>query len=145
MSRVNAPSGTPPPQLRPSSDSVFSLGASNGTQDEPATKVELSISCKGLAIGDILSSDPMVVVFQRVPGNKWKEVGRTEEIRKTLNPVFTKPVPLVFAFEEVQTLNFVVIDIDDRSSHALKTLRNQDFLGECSANVHTSGHLMMMM
>ena len=52
----------------------------------PTSKLELSISCKGLRNLDKLSkSDPMAVVFQKGSGsNTFMEVGRTEMISDNL-------------------------------------------------------------
>jgi hypothetical protein len=39
-------------------------------------------------------------------------VGKTEEIKDTLNPKFSKSVTIDYYFEEVQKMRFVVVDID---------------------------------
>lgn len=41
-----------------------------------------------------------------------RELGRTEVICNNLNPSFVKTIPMVYKFEEVQTLVFRVYDVD---------------------------------
>nr|XP_039250051.1 copine-8-like [Styela clava] len=93
---------------------------------------ELSISCKGLKDADIFSkSDPMVVMYVEALSceERWRELGRTEEIQNTLNPQFTRKFSIDHYFDEIQNLRFEVYDID-KKSHDLK---DHDFLGwaEC--------------
>ncbi len=58
------------------------------------------------------------------------QFARTEWIKNTLDPKFSKAIELDYRFEEVQKLKFSVFDIDNESS----TLDDDDFLGyiECS-------------
>ena len=54
-----------------------------------ATKqmVKLRIQASGLPKMDLFSkSDPMCVLFQRVGGGQWTEIGRTETLSNTHNP-----------------------------------------------------------
>lgn len=96
------------------------------------TKVEMRISCKNLMDKDIGSkSDPLVVVMvYEQMSKKWKEVDRTERIKNSLNPTFTKGITVDYHFEEVQKVKFGVYDIDNNT----KDLRDDDFLGgaECT-------------
>merc|ERR1711872_156623 len=83
------------------------------------SKVELSISCKGLKDTDICSkSDPLVVVQQedKLRGKKI-ELGRTEQIKDCLSPEFSTSIVCDYFFEEVQHLIFEVLDIDTATDH----------------------------
>lgn len=55
---------------------------------------------------------------------------RTERIKNSLNPTFTKGIVVDYHFEEVQKVKFGVYDIDNST----KDLRDDDFLGgaECT-------------
>jgi hypothetical protein len=50
---------------------------------------------------------------------------RTEMIKNNLNPVFVKTIQLVYQFEQVQNLRFLVYDVDNGTS----TLDDDDFIG----------------
>ncbi|XP_014674843.1 PREDICTED: copine-8-like [Priapulus caudatus] len=103
-----------------------------GSAAIPATKVELSISCRNLVDMDVFSkSDPMVVLYIKEFGSQtFKEVGRTETINDNLNPDFAKKFIVDYFFEESQKLKFEVYDVDSAS----RNLREHDFLGslECT-------------
>lgn len=50
------------------------------------SKIEILISCTNLAdLDEFTKTDPMCVMFIKQFG-QWKEYGRTEAIRNTLNP-----------------------------------------------------------
>lgn len=88
--------------------------------------VELHVGCSNLVNMDTFSlSDPMVVMFVK-QGDAWKEWGRTEQIRDSLNPSFVRSFKIDFHFEEMQYLKFACYDVDDMS----KGLDKQDFIGE---------------
>jgi hypothetical protein len=89
----------------------------------PTTRLELSISCRGLRDCDIASkSDPQCFVSIRDSyQDKYYEVGRTEEVKNNLNPDFVKKVIVSFNFEMVQKIRFEVYDIDPVG---------KDFLGQ---------------
>ncbi|XP_028438869.1 copine-5-like isoform X1 [Perca flavescens] len=94
----------------------------------PATKVEITVSCRDLLDRDTFSkSDPLVVLYtQGVESKQWREFGRTEVIDNTLNPDFVRKYILDYFFEEKQTLRFDVYDIDSKSPD----LSKHDFLGQ---------------
>ncbi|XP_032377055.1 copine Va isoform X2 [Etheostoma spectabile] len=94
----------------------------------PATKVEITVSCRNLLDRDTFSkSDPLVVLYtQGVESKQWREFGRTEVIDNTLNPDFVRKYILDYFFEEKQTLRFDVYDIDSKSPDLAK----HDFLGQ---------------
>ncbi|XP_052329915.1 copine-9-like isoform X1 [Oncorhynchus keta] len=94
----------------------------------PATKIELTVSCRNLLDMDTFSkSDPVVVLYVQGIGTKeWREFGRTEVIDNTLNPDFVRKFVLDFFFEEKQNLRFDVYNVDTRSSNISK----HDFLGQ---------------
>ncbi|XP_069045539.1 copine-9 [Lepisosteus oculatus] len=94
----------------------------------PATKIEITVSCRNLLDMDTFSkSDPVVVLYVQGIGTKeWREFGRTEVIDNTLNPDFVRKFVLDFFFEEKQNLRFDVYNVDSRSSNISK----HDFLGQ---------------
>ncbi|XP_017553262.1 copine-9 [Pygocentrus nattereri] len=95
----------------------------------PATKIEVTVSCRNLLDMDTFSkSDPVVVLYTQGIGTKeWREFGRTEVIENTLNPDFVRKFVLDFFFEEKQNLRFDVYNVDTRSSNISK---HKDFLGQ---------------
>ncbi|XP_030632481.1 copine-9 [Chanos chanos] len=95
----------------------------------PATKIEVTVSCRNLLDMDTFSkSDPVVVLYVQGIGTKeWREFGRTEVIDNTLNPDFVRKFVLDFFFEEKQNLRFDVYNVDTRSSNISK---HKDFLGQ---------------
>ncbi|XP_015668583.1 copine-3 [Protobothrops mucrosquamatus] len=91
------------------------------------TKVELTVSCNNLLDKDISSkSDPLCVLLQYTSGQQWYEVDRTERIKNSLNPKFSKKFQIDYYFELVQKLKFGIFDIDN----ATVQLNDDDFLGE---------------
>uniref|UniRef100_A0A8D1EN88 Copine family member 9 n=1 Tax=Sus scrofa TaxID=9823 RepID=A0A8D1EN88_PIG len=76
----------------------------------PATKIEITVSCRNLLDLDTFSkSDPMVVLYtQSRASQEWREFGRTEVIDNTLNPDFVRKFVLDYFFEEKQNLRFDV-------------------------------------
>ncbi|XP_069824854.1 copine-9 isoform X1 [Dendropsophus ebraccatus] len=94
----------------------------------PATKIEITVSCRNLLDMDTFSkSDPVVVLYVQGIGNKeWTEFGRTEVIDNTLNPDFVRKFVLDYFFEEKQNLRFDVFNVDSRSCNISK----HDFLGQ---------------
>ncbi|KAK2858854.1 hypothetical protein Q5P01_003474 [Channa striata] len=94
----------------------------------PATKVEITVSCRNLLDRDTFSkSDPICVLYTQGMGNKeWREFGRTEVIDNTLNPDFVGKFMLDYFFEERQNLRFDLYDVDSKSAN----LSKHDFLGQ---------------
>ncbi|XP_041047769.1 copine-9-like isoform X1 [Cetorhinus maximus] len=94
----------------------------------PATKIEITVSCRHLLDVDTFSkSDPVVVLFiQGIGSKEWREYGRTEVIENTLNPDFVRKFVLDYFFEEKQNLRFDVYNVDSRSTNISK----HDFLGQ---------------
>lgn len=87
--------------------------------------IELLISCTGLAdLDEFTKSDPMCVLFYKQFG-QWKEFGRTEAIRDTLNPKFVESFMLDYEQDLQQALMFSIYDIDSRSTD----LKHHDFVG----------------
>ncbi|XP_058856209.1 copine-9-like [Acipenser ruthenus] len=99
------------------------------TSSVPATKIEITVSCRNLLDMDTFSkSDPVVVLYVQGIGSKeWREFGRTEVIENTLNPDFVRKFVLDYFFEEKQNLRFDVYNVDSRSSNISK---HKDFLGQ---------------
>ncbi|XP_061085183.1 copine-8-like isoform X2 [Conger conger] len=94
----------------------------------PATKVEITVSCRNLLDMDTFSkSDPLCVLYmQGIAGQEWREFGRTEVIDNTLNPDFVRKFMLDYFFEERQNLRFDLYDVDCNSAN----LSKHDFLGQ---------------
>ncbi|XP_051962400.1 copine-9-like isoform X2 [Xyrauchen texanus] len=94
----------------------------------PATKIEITVSCRSLLDVDTFSrSAPVVVLYVQGIGTKeWREFGRTEVIENTLNPDFVRKFVLDYFFEEKQNLRFDVYNVDSRSSNISK----HSFLGQ---------------
>lgn len=94
----------------------------------PATKVEITVSCRNLLDRDTFSkSDPICVLYTQGMGNKeWREFGRTEVIDNTLNPEFVRKFILDYFFEERQNIRFDLYDVDSKSAN----LSKHDFLGQ---------------
>ncbi|XP_038255033.1 copine-8 isoform X5 [Dermochelys coriacea] len=94
----------------------------------PATKVELSVSCRNLLDKDTFSkSDPICVLYTQGIGSKeWREFGRTEVIDNTLNPDFVRKFIMDYFFEERENLRFDLYDVDSKSPN----LSKHDFLGQ---------------
>ncbi|XP_013920989.1 PREDICTED: copine-9 [Thamnophis sirtalis] len=95
----------------------------------PATKVELTVSCRNLLDMDTFSkSDPVVIVYiQETADKEWREFGRTEVIDNTLNPDFVRKFVLDYYFEEKQNLRFDVYNVDSKTCNLPKS---KDFLGQ---------------
>ncbi|XP_045845458.1 copine-7 isoform X4 [Meles meles] len=96
-----------------------------------ASKVELRLSCRHLLDRDPLTkSDPSVVLLLQSQ-SQWVQVDRTEVVRSSLHPVFSKVFTLDYYFEEVQKLRFEVYDTPGPCSLGCQ---DDDFLGgmECT-------------
>uniref|UniRef100_A0A671LG39 Copine VIII n=1 Tax=Sinocyclocheilus anshuiensis TaxID=1608454 RepID=A0A671LG39_9TELE len=93
----------------------------------PATKVEITVSCRNLLDRDTFSkSDPICVLYtQTVANREWREFGRTEVIDNTLNPDFVHKFILDYFFEERQNLRF-----DLNAPIPAVCVCSQDFLGQ---------------
>nr|XP_034954297.1 copine-9 [Zootoca vivipara] len=94
----------------------------------PATKVELTVSCRNLLDMDTFSkSDPVVILYiQGTADKEWREFGRTEVIDNTLNPEFVRKFVLDYYFEEKQNLRFDVYNVDSKTCNLPKS----GFLGQ---------------
>ncbi|XP_056437990.1 copine-5-like isoform X1 [Gadus chalcogrammus] len=103
------------------------------TGNIPATKVEITVSCRDLLDKDTFSkSDPLCVLYtQGVETKQWREFGRTEVIDNTLNPDFVRKYILDYFFEEKQNLRFDLYDVDSKSPDLSKHPSElDDFLGQ---------------
>ncbi|KAH9509557.1 Copine-3 [Bulinus truncatus] len=89
-------------------------------------RVDLRFSCQNLPNRDIGSlSDPCAVLHMKQEG-KYKEVGRTETVKNSLDPTFAKTITLDYHFEIVQKVRVRVYDVDNRT----EKLKDDDFLGQ---------------
>nr|XP_008123515.2 PREDICTED: copine-6-like [Anolis carolinensis] len=89
---------------------------SEGVDSQPvalgASRVELRVSCWSLPQrGSTIKPDPCLVL-QLLSGKQWNEVGRSEVLHRSQNPVFAHVFALDYFFEEMQTLRFEVFDAD---------------------------------
>ncbi|KAF6984442.1 hypothetical protein CFC21_002454 [Triticum aestivum] len=102
------------------------------------TPLELSFSASKLRNMDALSkSDPMLVVYTKMDG-RLEEIGRTEVILNSLEPLWITKAMINYQFEIVQPLVFRIYDVDTKYHNTpLKTLNlaQQDFLGEAFCNL----------
>lgn len=100
------------------------------------TRIELSLSASSLRDRDIMSkSDPMAIVYTKKRDGSLEELGRTEVIMNSLNPMWIQKINLLFHFEIVQPLIFRVYDVDTKyhnMSTKMLELKDQDFLGEAN-------------
>ena len=64
-------------------------------------------------------------------------MGRTENIKNTLNPNFAQSFELDYYFEEVQRVQVCVYDIDNKTS----ALSDDDFLGLIETTLGQVGDL----
>lgn len=103
--------------------------------DGPVQKVNLTFRCSDLKQMDWMSaSDPMIVVFELhpQPNNAAplpREVGRTEMIMNSNNPVFQKTITLDYYFEKEQMLRIAVFDVD--APQKMDRLSRHDQNGDC--------------
>ena len=67
------------------------------------------------------------------------QIFRTERIKNSQNPTFTKGFILEYCFEELQKLKFSVYDIDNKTPD----LKDDDFLGsmECTLGQVSFNHI----
>ncbi|CAD8098693.1 unnamed protein product [Paramecium primaurelia] len=75
-------------------------------------KLELFISCRGLANMDLFSKSDPFVVLQIQQNKNWFDIGKTEIVYDNLNPNFTKTFIIDYFFECQQPLKFIVNDDD---------------------------------
>ncbi|KAM7455940.1 hypothetical protein BLSTO_03306 [Blastocystis sp. subtype 1] len=95
------------------------------------SSVSLAFECENLPQMDYLSkSDPFIVVLMKDGSGDWKEIGRTEIVVNSESPVFVKKVVLVYKFESIQHLRFVVYDADEDADVNTIVLAQQDLIGD---------------
>uniref|UniRef100_A0A7N2L9Q9 C2 domain-containing protein n=2 Tax=Quercus lobata TaxID=97700 RepID=A0A7N2L9Q9_QUELO len=77
----------------------------------------------------------MAVVYAKKIDGKLEELGRTEVVLNSLNPVWIEKVIVAFQFEIVQPLVFHVYDVDTKYHNIpvkMLKLKDQEFLGEAT-------------
>ncbi|KAL7003011.1 Protein BONZAI 3 [Sarracenia purpurea var. burkii] len=62
----------------------------------------------------LFSSDPIAVVYAKKRDGSLEELGRTEVIMNSLDPVWIEKINVAYQFEIVQLLIFHVYDVDTR-------------------------------
>ena len=81
-----------------------------------SSKVSLHFRGEKLADMDTFSkSDPFLVLYERQPGGRLNEVGRTETIADTLNPAWKRSILTDFFFETRQSFVAKVWDYDGKA------------------------------
>ncbi|TYZ60601.1 hypothetical protein PybrP1_004664 [[Pythium] brassicae (nom. inval.)] len=101
----------------------------------PTSRVELSLSAKNLKDRDVISKSDPFAVLSLLEGGHWVEIGRTEALKDTLNPTWTKLFLVDYYFELHQQLK---VDIYDQDSSS-KKLSEHDYIGGAA---FTLGQLM---
>ncbi|XP_057970297.1 protein BONZAI 1-like [Malania oleifera] len=100
------------------------------------SQIELSYSASKLRDRDVLSkSDPMAVIYIKRRDGTLEELGRTEVLLNSLNPVWITKHTITYHFEVVQTLVFHVYDVDTQFHNVdvkMLKLDEQQFLGEAT-------------
>ena len=131
-----------------------SYGATGGVQPNKQM-VKLRIQASGLPKMDLFSkSDPMCVVFQKVGGGQWTEVGRTETLSNTHNPSWNTTFTVANERQQVNhcwltrksldilsikvhgfplQVKFEIYDSDGNS----KNLNKKDYMGKKEVNLDT--------
>ncbi|MGH0128759.1 UNVERIFIED_CONTAM: hypothetical protein FKN15_044111 [Acipenser sinensis] len=74
-----------------------------------ASRVELRVSCKNLLGRETLSKSNPCVLIKLLNEGVWSELGRTEVMRSTLSPLFSKVFSLDYFFEEMQALLIEIV------------------------------------
>jgi hypothetical protein len=99
-----------------------------------STPLSLSFSCKNLANLDALSkSDPSIWLYSVPTGaTQATLIGKTETVKNDLNPTFATPLLVDYRFEEVQTLQIFIVDIDAPNA---TSLRAQDTIGSVTVTL----------
>ncbi|KAI4343543.1 hypothetical protein L6164_010880 [Bauhinia variegata] len=100
------------------------------------SQIELSFSASGLRNREVLSkSDPMMVLYARGKEGALEEIGRTEVVLNSLNPMWITKHTFIYHFEVVQVLVFRVYDVDTQFHNVdvkMLKLEAQQFLGEAT-------------
>ncbi|XP_010663805.1 protein BONZAI 1 isoform X2 [Vitis vinifera] len=83
-------------------------------------------------------SDPMAVVYTKSKDGALEELGRTEVVLNSLNPMWFTKLIINYQFEVVQTLVFRVYDVDTQFHNVdvkMLKLDEQQFLGEATCSL----------
>ncbi|KAK3771254.1 hypothetical protein RRG08_024333 [Elysia crispata] len=100
--------------------------------DECLSKVDLFIECKNLLNRDLMSkSDPCAVLYMSRKGGRMEQIGRTENVKNSLDPKFAKSIRVDYYFEEVQKVTVAVYDVDNSTP----SLSDDDFLGQLDCTI----------
>ena len=92
---------------------------------ENREKVEIFFKCEGLKKMDTFSkSDPRITLLEKREG-KMVELGKTEVIEGTLDPVFKQSISADFIFQTKQVICLLIED--DDGSHKFQEIGRMDF------------------
>uniref|UniRef100_A0A6J0UYH6 Copine-6 n=1 Tax=Pogona vitticeps TaxID=103695 RepID=A0A6J0UYH6_9SAUR len=93
---------------------------SEGIDSQPvalgASRVELRVSCWSLPERESGVKPDPCMILQLLSDGQWNEVGRSEVLRESQNPVFAHVFALDYFFEEMQHLKFEVYDGNGESA-----------------------------
>uniref|UniRef100_A0A8C3XPP8 C2 domain-containing protein n=1 Tax=Chelydra serpentina TaxID=8475 RepID=A0A8C3XPP8_CHESE len=103
-----------------------------------ASRVELRVSCWNLLDRDTLTNPNPCVVLKQLSEGQWSEVGRSEIMHCSLNPVFSHVFPLDYFFEEMQMLCFEVYDAGATSAEEVG-FQDDALLGEAECSLGQVG------
>ncbi|KAJ7196923.1 hypothetical protein O6H91_11G039500 [Diphasiastrum complanatum] len=95
------------------SNIIPSLSGSRGLP----SYVQLQLSASNLRVNDCSQkADSMVVAYVKKKDGSWEEIGRTEVVANSLDPVWVTNVERTYSFEENQQLMFRVYHVDFKFS-----------------------------
>eukprot|EP00252_Welwitschia_mirabilis_P003379 TRINITY_DN13459_c0_g1_i1.p1 TRINITY_DN13459_c0_g1~~TRINITY_DN13459_c0_g1_i1.p1 ORF type:complete len:575 (-),score=116.29 TRINITY_DN13459_c0_g1_i1:411-2135(-) len=99
-----------------------------------SSQLQISLAARDLRDRDVLSkSDPMAVVYERETDRSLREIGRTEVVLNSLDPVWVLKPLISYQFEIRQPLLFKVYDVDTKFYDLPVeniSLDQQDIIGE---------------
>ncbi|XP_065039739.1 protein BONZAI 1-like isoform X2 [Musa acuminata AAA Group] len=125
------------PGLKSGADGACDLFLKSRCLRSPYTQIELSLSATDLCDQDVLSkSDSLAIVYAKQRDGKLEELGRTEVILNSANPVWTQKIIINYQFEVLQHLVFQVYDVESVFHNVpakMLKLEEQQLLGEASS------------
>ena len=97
--------------------------------------VELTVRCNGLPNFDRLTlTDPICVMYIEDSEGDFREKGRTEVQKNTLDPAFINSFRVTYSFEKQTRFKFDIYDVDYFKD--INSLARQTFIGNAFFNIH---------
>lgn len=89
--------------------------------DGKTQKLQLFLSCTGLRDKDFIGeSDPYCKVYvKNDERSEWEEIGKTNTVDESIDPVFATPIVVDYHFEKTQMMKFKVYDKDNSGKDGL--------------------------